>query len=84
MLVTEKLKKFYTLEFKEFIDELKKQKVKLSPKEQMDLMSLFEEKKKELLALSQTIQKEEDEMDATVYQLYGLTEEEIHLVEESL
>ena len=59
-----------------FVDELKKQKVKLTPKQEMELMPLFQEKAKEFTELSQAIEKLEAELDEVVFGLYGLTEEE--------
>ena len=79
--ITEKLSEFYKMDFKGFIDELKKQKVKLTPKQEMELMPLFQEKTKELAALSQTIEKLDSELDEVVFALYGLTEEDRIIVE---
>ena len=58
------------------MDELKKQKGKLTPKQEMELMPLFAEKAKELIELSQTIDRLDAELDEVVFTLYGLTEEE--------
>jgi hypothetical protein len=79
--ITEKLSEFYKLDFKNFIDELKKQKVKLTPKQEMELMPLFQEKTKELAELSQEIDKLDIELDEVVFALYGLTENERAVVE---
>jgi hypothetical protein len=79
--ITEKLSEFYKLDFKGFIDELKKQKVKLTPKQEIELMPLFQDKVKELAALSQTIDRLDGELDEVVFALYGLTESERAVVE---
>ena len=81
--ISEMLMRFYTLSFRTFITELKKQKVKLSPKQEMELMPLFEEKAKELVELSQMIDRLDAELDGVVYELYGLTEDEIKIVGEA-
>jgi len=74
--VTEKLSEFYKLDFKGFADELKKQGVKLIPKQEMELMPLFQEKASELAELTRTIDRLDSELDEVVFGLYGLTEEE--------
>jgi hypothetical protein len=79
--ITEKLSGFYKLDFKGFVDELKKQKVKLTPKQEMELMPLFQEKVKELAELSQTIDGLDSELDEVVFALYGLTSDERAVVE---
>ena len=43
----------------------------------------FEDYKKELLELKEQINKTDREIDEMVYNLYGLTEEEINIVNES-
>ena len=73
---------FIIQNIKEKLFELKKQGIKLTPKQEMELMPLFSEKAKELLDLSKTIEKLENELDNVVYELYGLTEDEIKIVEE--
>ena len=80
--ISEKLSEFYMLDFKGFIDELKKQKVKLTPKQEMELMPLFAEKARELVGLSQEIDRLDAELDEMVFELYGLTEDEREIVEE--
>jgi hypothetical protein len=49
----------------------------------MEWMELFEEKKTEVVALQAEIDKTDREIDRMVYELYGLTEEEIRIVEQS-
>ena len=44
-------------------------------------MELFEDNKKKALALKAEIDKTDKEIDQMVYELYGLTEEEIKIVE---
>jgi len=78
--ISEKLQKFYKLDFKGFIGELKKQSVKLTPTQEMELMPLFNEKAADLAALSQMIERLDGELDDVVFALYGLTEEERAIV----
>ena len=79
--ISERLSGFYAIDFKAFLSELKTQRVKLTPKQEMELMPLFNEKAKELVDLSNTIEKLENELDQMIYQLYNLTPDEISIVE---
>ncbi len=81
--LSKKLTAFYDLEFDEFLAELAKQKVKLSKKDEFDLMELFEEQRETIGGLQTSLDKTDREIDRLVYQLYGLTEEEIRCVESS-
>jgi len=78
--VSEKLTEFYKLDFKDFINELKKQKVKFTPAQEMALMPLFTEKATELAEISREIERLDNELDEVVYELYGLTAEERAIV----
>ena len=82
--ISEKLLGFYELDFVAFIDELKRQNVKLTPKQEMEIMPLFEEKTEELVELSRIISEADDELDAIVFTLYGLTEDEVKIVTEGM
>jgi hypothetical protein len=55
----------------------------LTKKDEFEWMELFEERKKKVLELQAEIDKTDREIDRMVYALYGLTEEEIRIVEES-
>jgi hypothetical protein len=90
--LSKKLQHWYELDFGDFIKELNKAiKAKgkenskgtcpLVKKEEMEWMELFEEKKAEVVALQVEIDKTDREIDQMVYELYGLTEEEIRIVE---
>ena len=56
---------------------------KLSKMDEMDWMEVFETKKVEVLKLKTEIDKTDKEIDQMVYELYGLTAEEILIVENS-
>ena len=81
-----KLEKWYGLEFTDFLKELNKSiKIvggsQLSKKDELDWMDVFEEYKMKALELKSEIDKTDKEIDQMVYELYGLTEEEIKIVE---
>lgn len=69
------------LEFKGFLAELKKAKVQLSLAEEAEWLTYFTAEKAKAQALQAQIAKTDKEIDALVYQLYGLTEEEVKEVE---
>lgn len=79
--ITSKLEKFYEHDFKSFVDELKKQKVTLSLKDQDEWEDYFNSYKLEINTLQTEIAKTDKEIDQMVYELYGLTDEEIKVVE---
>jgi hypothetical protein len=81
-----KLEKWHELAFTDFIKELNKAikavcGVQLTKKDEFEWMDLFEENKKKALELKAEIDKTDKEIDQMVYALYGLTEEEIKIVE---
>ncbi len=79
--ITQKLQDWPKLEFSGFLNELKKAKVKLTLSEEAEWMAYFNEQKQKALALKSEIDKTDREIDGIVYELYGLTEEEIKIVE---
>lgn len=96
--LSRKLENWYLLDFGDFIKELNKaiksknkERVKevleplatLTKLEEMEWMEVFESKKKEAQELQTQISQTEKEIDAMVYELYGLTDEEIRIVEEA-
>ena len=78
-----KLQDWYLLEFSEFVKELKKSKIKLFLKEEMEWEEIFLEKKEEADKVKNEIEMTDKEIDRMVYELYGLSEEEIKIVEEN-
>ncbi|MCF8359264.1 MAG: N-6 DNA methylase [Prolixibacteraceae bacterium] len=78
--ISTKLEKFYNFDFKTFVAELKKQKIKLSLVQQDDWEEYFNTYKSEINQLQYEIEKTDKEIDQMVYELYGLTEEEIKIV----
>ena len=76
-----KLQNWPDLDFKGFLGELSKAKVKLSLAEEAEWMAYFNEQKAKAQALQADITRLDRDIDALVYELYGLTEEEIRIVE---
>ena len=78
-----KLQDWYLLSYSEFIKELAKKKVKLTLSEEAEWEDYFEVESKKAQALKAQIDKTDKEIDQMVYELYGLSEEEISIVENS-
>lgn len=79
--VSTKLQNWHDLEFIVFLKELKKQNVQLSLSEESEWIQYFNEQKEKVQALKTEIIKTDKVIDQIVYELYGLTENEIKLVE---
>ena len=81
-----KLKNWNEIEFKDFIKQLnlvikKSDRPKFTKTEKIEWMEVFEAKKIEIQSLKAEIDKIDKEIDAMVYELYGLTDEEIAIIE---
>ena len=86
--LSRKLQNWHELEFGSFIKELNKSikkagGEKLSKMDEMDWMEVFETKKHEAQNLKSQINQIDNEINQLVYELYGLSEEEIKIVEAS-
>jgi type I restriction-modification system DNA methylase subunit len=81
--MSNKLQQWYLLSYAEFIKELSKKKAKLSLTEEAEWEDYFNEQKQKALSLKSEIDNTDREIDRMVYELYGLTEEEIGVVENS-
>lgn len=79
--ITGTLETFDTLDFAGFVAELKKQKIALSLVQQDEWEDYFTQYKSTLNDISAQIAATDKEIDARVYALYGLTEEEIKVIE---
>ena len=97
-ILSRKLQNWNELEFGDFIKELNKaiktsnkQRLKdglqevpeLTKKDEFEWLDLFEENKQKAQTLQTQITQTDKEIDAMVYELYGLTEDEIAIVENS-
>jgi hypothetical protein len=76
-----KLQEWYKLPYSEFIKELSKKKVKLSLSQEAEWEDYFMQESKKALELKATIDATDKSIDKMVYELYGLNEEEIAIVE---
>ena len=79
--ITTALQTFDQMEFKAFVAELKKQKINLSLTQQDEWEDYFNQYHNDCQELSEQIAQTDREIDQHVYQLYGLTEDEIKIVE---
>jgi len=79
--LSKKLEAFYKYDFKTFLAELKKKKVTLSLVEQDEWEAYFDRYKNMLTQLQTEIDNTDKEIDTMVYALYGLSDEEIAVVE---
>nr|WP_318716586.1 N-6 DNA methylase [uncultured Treponema sp.] len=76
--VSAKMESFYELDFDGFVKELKQ---KITPKLKLEWLEVFEETKKSLQEIQTQIAATDKEINALVYKLYDLTDEEIKIVE---
>jgi predicted Zn-dependent peptidase len=81
--ISKKLERWYLLDFASLLSEFKKVKVSLDFNSEEKLMVYFEEKKNLVYNLKTQIDQTDKEIDLMVYELYGLTQEEIQIVENS-
>ena len=79
-----KLQDWYKFSYADFIKELTKQKIKLTLSEEADWEDYFHTEQKKALEIQTKIERTDKEIDEMVYELYGLSEEEIGIVENSL
>ncbi|MCZ8236815.1 MAG: N-6 DNA methylase [Leptospiraceae bacterium] len=79
--LTERLIAWNKLSWEDFLAELKKKKIELKLNQKAEWMDFFEKEKAKANAIEEVITKTDSEIDLMVYKLYGLTEEEIAIVE---
>jgi type I restriction-modification system DNA methylase subunit len=78
-----KLQDWYKLPYSEFIKELAKKKVKLSLSQEAEWEDYFIQESKKALDLKSKIDQTDKEIDRMVYELYGLTQEEIQIISDA-
>ena len=78
--ITTALQAFDQLDFKAFVAELKKQKIKLSLNQQDEWEDNFNQYREACNQLSAQIAQTDNEIDQRVFDLYGLTQEEREIV----
>lgn len=86
--LTNKLQNWHELSFTDFIKELNKAiktggGIPLTKKDEIDWMDVFEDYKSQAQNIKQQIDKTDNEINSMVYELYGLSQEEISVVENS-
>ena len=81
--LSKKLENWYELSFAEFVKELAKKKVKLSLSEEAEWEDYFLQEQQKAVTIKNEIVATDKAIDKMVYELYGLTEEEINIVENS-
>ena len=81
--ISEKLQNWHELEFGYFLKELKKLKIKLNLSEKAKWMQYFNQQKEKTQTLKAEIEKTDREISQIIYELYGLTKDEIKIVEEA-
>ncbi len=76
-----KLENWYELNFAEFVKELNKKKIKLTLSEESDWEDFFLAEQQKALSVQREITITDKKIDTMVYELYGLNEEEIAVIE---
>lgn len=79
-----KMEKMFDLDFCDFLPELKKSSINIDLNEEAKWLNYFREQKQKSMDFRVKISKTDKQIDQMVYELYGLTKEEIQIVEESL
>jgi hypothetical protein len=79
--LSNKLQDWYLLSYSDFISELGKKKVKLSLSDEAEWEAYFLQESKKALELKTLIETTDKEIDKMVYELYGLTKDEINIIE---
>ena len=79
--LTGKLQSWHDLSYADFLRELAKAKVSLTLSQKAEWEDYFTAEQQKAQNLKQQIAATDSEIDRMVYELYGLTEEEIRIVE---
>jgi len=79
--ITHKLSEFYNYDFKTFIGELEKQKIKLTFKQSDEWEEYFNDYKKELKEIQLHINQSNRKLNELISRFYELTNEEIEIIE---
>ncbi|HOG20157.1 MAG TPA: N-6 DNA methylase, partial [Salinivirgaceae bacterium] len=79
--IPNRLQEWHTLSYNEFLNELRKRKVKLSLTQEAEWEDYFHTEKEKATAIAEQIAATDRKIDQMVYKLYDLTDEEIEIVE---
>lgn len=83
--LSQKLDKYYELDLDEFLQELRKKKVDVRSRDNQELLRNEYQKSLDIInPLLNGIEQTDKEIDVLVYELYGMTDEEIKIIENSL
>lgn len=81
--LSKKLQNWYELSFADFLKELAKAKLNLTLSQKAEWEDYFLAEQQKAISIKSQIDQTDKEIDQMVYELYGLTEEEIEIVENS-
>ena len=81
--LSKKLQDWHLLSYNDFIKELSKKKVSLSLSQEAEWEDYFLSEQQKAVATKNQIIATDKQIDAMVYELYGLSEEEIEIIENS-
>ena len=73
-----------SLSFKDFLAELKKQKVKLTASQQMDLLSLYEEQQRLLAQISTQICAMQSSLDDVIFSIYQIPQTFVDMIKRNI
>ncbi|PZX10275.1 N-6 DNA methylase [Breznakibacter xylanolyticus] len=83
-VLSTKVHEWHLFSFNELLKELAKKKIKLSLSDEAEWENYFLQESKIALELKSQIEKNENEIDHLVYQLYKLTNDQIEIIENSV
>ena len=81
--LSKKLENYYELNFENFLKELKKKKVVIKPNKIQDLSEIFDESIGKIESLQWKIKETDEKTNKLIYELYGLADNEIEIIENS-
>jgi hypothetical protein len=79
--LSKKLQNWYTITYSDFLKEIDKKKVKLSLSQKSEWEDYFNLESKIANEIQNKIKQTDNEIDKMVYELYGLTDNEIKTIE---
>lgn len=82
-ILSKKLQNWYGISFADFLKELVKSKANLSLSQKAEWEDYFNKEKEKAQTFQSEITKTVKEIDQMVYELYGLSEEEIEIIEKN-
>ena len=79
--ISTKLQEWYLLDYNDFLSELKKKKLTLSLSQKAEWEGYFNLEREKAIDIKNNIDSTDKEIDKMVYELYGLNDEEIAVIE---